>query len=231
LFGLSESKVKRKFDMASILIVEDEVPINELIKRNMSLVGHKCVSAFNGKEALLLAEQNSFDLILLDVMLPELNGFDVFEKVKGIPTIFLTAKNSLSDRVKGLNMGADDYLVKPFEMLELLARVDAVLRRTKKENEFFEIDHVKILFDSRQILVDGQIVECTPKEYELFEVLVKNRNIALSREKLLELAWGYDYEGDTRTVDVHIQKLRKKLRLDDHIKTVYKLGYRLEVPI
>lgn len=217
--------------MANILIVEDEVPINELIKRNMSLVGHKCVSAFNGKEALLLAEQNSFDLVLLDIMLPELNGFDVYEKIKGVPTIFLTAKNSLSDRIKGLNMGADDYLVKPFEMLELLARVDAVLRRTKKENDLFELDHVKILFDSRQILVDDKIIECTPKEYELFEVLVKNRNIALSREKLLELAWGYDYEGDTRTVDVHIQKLRKKLGLDDRIKTVYKLGYRLEVPI
>ncbi|NLK52527.1 MAG: response regulator transcription factor [Syntrophomonadaceae bacterium] len=215
--------------MANILIVEDERPINELIKRNMNLVGHKCVSAFDGKEALASVERHSFDLVLLDVMLPELDGFDVLERIAGIPTILLTAKNSLPDRVKGLNMGADDYLTKPFEILELLARVDAVLRRTRKENESFEMDNVKIQFDSRQILVDGKIVECTPQEYQLLEVLVRNRNIALSREKLLELAWGYDYEGDTRTVDVHIQKLRKKLGLENRIKTVYKLGYRLEM--
>jgi two-component system alkaline phosphatase synthesis response regulator PhoP len=215
--------------LAHILIVEDEQTINELIKRNMNLVGHKCTSAFDGKEALAFIEQHSFDLVLLDVMLPGLDGFDVFERIHGIPTIFLTAKNGLSDRVKGLNMGADDYLTKPFEMLELLARVDAVLRRTKKENESFELDNVKIQFDSRQIFVEEKIIECTPKEYELLEVLVRNRNIALSREKLLELAWGYDYEGDTRTVDVHIQKLRKKLGLENRIKTVYKLGYRLEV--
>jgi two-component system alkaline phosphatase synthesis response regulator PhoP len=215
--------------LAHILIVEDEQTINELIKRNMNLVGHKCTSAFDGKEALAFIEQHSFDLVLLDVMLPGLDGFDVFERIHGIPTIFLTAKNGLSDRVKGLNMGADDYLTKPFEMLELLARIDAVLRRTKKENESFELDNVKIQFDSRQIFVEKKIIECTPKEYELLEVLVRNRNIALSREKLLELAWGYDYEGDTRTVDVHIQKLRKKLGLENRIKTVYKLGYRLEV--
>ena len=215
--------------MANILIVEDELPINELIKRNMNLVGHKCVSAFDGKQALAFVEEYSFDLILLDVMLPELDGFDVFDRIHGIPTIFLTAKNSLSDRVKGLNMGADDYLTKPFEMLELLARVDAVLRRTRKESEVFTLDNLKIQFDSRQVFFNEEAIECTPKEYELLEVLIRNRNIALSREKLLELAWGYDYEGDTRTVDVHIQKLRKKLGLDNRIKTVYKLGYRLEV--
>lgn len=215
--------------MANILIVEDEIPINELIRRNMTLVGHKCVSAFDGKQALDFVEQYSFDLILLDVMLPELDGFEVFNRIHGIPTIFLTAKNSLSDRVKGLNMGADDYLTKPFEMLELLARVDAVLRRTKKETEIFKIDNLRIHFDSRQIFLNDKVIECTPKEFELLEVLVRNRNIALSREKLLELAWGYDYEGDTRTVDVHIQKLRKKLGLENRIKTVYKLGYRFEV--
>lgn len=215
--------------MANILIVEDEIPINELIKRNLNLVGHKCVSAFDGKEALVCVQQHSFDLILLDVMLPGLDGFDVFKKINDIPTIFLTAKNSLSDRVKGLTMGADDYLTKPFEMLELLARVDAVLRRTRKESEIFELDKVMINFDSRQIFIDGEMIDYTPKEYELLEVLVKNKNIALSREKLLELAWGFDYEGDTRTVDVHIQKLRKKLGWEKRIVTVYKLGYRLEV--
>ncbi|MEN6328657.1 MAG: response regulator transcription factor [Syntrophomonas sp.] len=215
--------------MANILIVEDELPINELIKRNLNLVGHKCVSAFDGEEALTCVQQHSFDLILMDVMLPMRDGFEVFKKIHNVPTIFLTARNSLSDRVQGLTMGADDYLTKPFEMLELLARVDAVLRRTKKESESFELDNVVIQFDRRQILVDGKMIDCTPQEYELLEVLVKNRNIALSREKLLELAWGYDYEGETRTVDVHIQKLRKKLGLENRIITVYKLGYRLEV--
>ncbi|MGS0763768.1 response regulator transcription factor [Syntrophomonas curvata] len=215
--------------MAHILIVEDEIPINELIKRNLNLVGHRCVSAFDGKEALVCVRQHSFDLILLDVMLPELDGYEVFKRIKDIPTIFLTAKNSLSDRVKGLTMGADDYLSKPFEMLELLARADAVLRRTKKETASFELDKIIINFDSRQIFADGKVIDCTPKEYELLETFVKNRNIALSREKLLELAWGFDYEGDTRTVDVHVQKLRKKLGWEDRIVTVYKLGYRLEV--
>jgi len=215
--------------LAKILIVEDEVPINTLIKKNLELVGHECVSVYDGQAAIDVLKDHSFDLILLDVMLPGLDGFEVFEKISRVPAIFLTARSSLSDRLKGLTMGADDYLTKPFEMLELLARVDAVLRRTKKEEKSFAFDNVIIRFDSRQILLDGEVVDCTPKEYDLLEVLVLNRNIALSREKLLNLAWGYDYEGDTRTVDVHIQKLRKKLGLEERIKTVYKLGYRLEV--
>lgn len=215
--------------MADIMIVEDEIPINALIKKNLELVGHNCFSVYNGADAVDAVEKHNYDLILLDVMLPELDGFEVFEQIPGIPTIFLTAKGSLTDRVKGLTMGADDYLSKPFEMLELLARVDAVLRRTKKGDKDFEFDNVKIDFNSRQIFLDGGIVDCTPREFELLEALVVNRNIALSREKLLDLAWGYDYEGNTRTVDVHIQKLRKKLGLEERIKTVYKLGYRLEI--
>ena len=215
--------------MASILIVEDEISINELIKRNLQLVGHRCTSVFDGKAAVSEIQDHTYDLIILDIMLPELDGFEVFKKVDKIPTIFLTARSSLSDRIKGFSMGADDYLVKPFEMLELLARVEAVLRRTQKNRSCFELGNVRIDFDSHQVFYMGQPVECTPREYELLEVLVNNRNIALSREKLLELVWGYDYEGDTRTVDFHIQKLRKKLGWDDVIKTVYKLGYRLEV--
>lgn len=215
--------------MAEILIVEDEIPIHTLIKRNLQLVGHKCSSAYDGQAAVEAIGAYEYDLILLDVMLPELDGFEVFERTHEVPTIFLTAKSSLSDRLKGLTMGADDYLTKPFEMLELLARVDAVLRRTKKEAKCFTIDNVTIHFDSRQVILEGNVIDCTPKEFDLLEALVVNRNIALSREKLLRLAWGYDYEGDTRTVDVHIQKLRKKLGLEDRIITVYKLGYRLEV--
>ena len=215
--------------MASILIVEDEAAINELVKRNLQLVGHQCTSVFDGKAAVSEIQRQSYDLMILDIMLPGLDGFEVIKQVNETPTIFLTAKNSLPDRIKGFSMGADDYLTKPFEMLELLARVEAVLRRTQKTASYFEAGNVKIDFSSHQVFHNGQLVECTPKEYELLEVLVNNRNIALSRERLLELVWGYDFEGDTRTVDVHIQKLRKKLGWEDRIKTVYKLGYRLEV--
>ena len=215
--------------MAVILIVEDEISINELIKKNLHLVGHQCTSVFDGKTAIFEIQSHIYDLIILDIMLPELDGFEVFGKVKETPTIFLTARNSLLDRVKGLSMGADDYLTKPFEMLELLARVEAVLRRTQKNKSYFEVGAVRIDFDSHQVFYMGQHVECTPKEFEILEVLVNNRNIALSRDRLLELVWGYDYEGDTRTIDVHIQKLRKKLGWENVIKTVYKVGYRLEV--
>jgi len=215
--------------VATILIVEDEIPINELIKRNLQSVGHRCISAFDGMEAMDELAQQEIDLVLLDIMLPEIDGFEVFQQIQGTPTIFLTARSSLSDKVKGLTLGADDYLVKPFEMLELLARVEALLRRTNKEKRNFELDGVEIDFKSRQVFLNKNLVECTPREFDLLEVLVNNRNIALSRDKLLELAWGYDYMGDTRTVDVHIQKLRKKLKLESRIKTVYKMGYRLEV--
>lgn len=214
--------------MAFILIVEDEAVINELVKRNLQLVGHQCHSVFDGKTAVSEIRRQSYDLMILDIMLPGFDGFEVIKQANKVPTIFLTAKNSLPDRIKGFSMGADDYLTKPFEILELLARVEAVLRRTQKTESSFEAGDVKIDFSSHQIFHNGQLVECTPKEYELLEVLVNNRNIALSREKLLGLVWGYDFEGDTRTVDVHIQKLRKKLGWGDRIKTVYKLGYRLE---
>lgn len=217
--------------MAEILVVEDEIAINELIRRNLQLVGHRCTAVFDGEEAVTIMEQRRFDLVVLDIMLPKLDGFEVFEQIRGTPTIFLTARNSLSDRVKGLTMGADDYLAKPFEMLELLARVDAVLRRTQKQEKEFTCEDLHIDFNSREVFYQGGLVECTPREFDLLEVLVKNRNIALSREKLLDLVWGYSYFGDTRTVDVHIQKLRKKLALEDRIKTVYKVGYRFEAKV
>ncbi len=217
--------------MADILIVEDEIAINELVKRNLQLVGHQCTSVYDGKAAVVEIQEHIYNLIILDIMLPGLDGYEVYEKVYETPTIFLTARNSLTDRIKGFNMGADDYLTKPFEMLELLARVEAVLRRTMKSKSCFEVGEVKIDFDGHQVFYKEQLVDCTPKEYELLEVLVNNRNIALSRDRLLELIWGYDYEGDTRTIDVHIQKLRKKLGWEDMIKTVYKLGYRLEIKL
>ncbi|MCX4322884.1 MAG: response regulator transcription factor [Lachnospiraceae bacterium] len=215
--------------MAEILIVEDELSINELIRKNLSLTGHRCTQAFDGKTAVSLLENRNFDLLVLDIMLPGLDGYQVFERASGTPTIFLTAKSELADKLKGLAMGADDYLTKPFQMLELAARVEAVLRRTKKGETEFEMGDLKVDFGRHQAFLKGTAVECTPKEYELLEVLVRNRNIALSREKLLDMVWGYDFDGGTRTVDVHIQRLRQKLHLENDIRTVYKLGYRLEV--
>ena len=215
--------------MAKILIVEDEPSINELIRKNLSLTGHHCTQAVDGTAAVTLLENAKFDLLVLDIMLPGLDGYQVFERAKGTPTIFLTAKSELPDKLKGLAMGADDYLTKPFQMLELAARVEAILRRTKKAETEFVMGDLKVDFDRHQIFLKGTAVECTPKEYELLEVLIRNRNIALSREKLLELVWGWEFDGGTRTVDVHIQRLRQKLHLENEIRTVYKLGYRLEV--
>ncbi len=214
--------------MARILIVEDEKPISELLRRNLTLTGHECSEAACGEHALRLLEECQFDLIVLDLMLPGMSGLDVLRKTH-VPVIILTARGGLMNRVEGLNLGADDYIVKPFETIELLARVNAVLRRTQRLDKSFVLGDVTVDFESRKIFVADTETELTPQEFGLLETFITNRNIALSREKLLELAWGYDYFGDTRTVDVHVQKLRKKLGWDERIKTVYKVGYRLEV--
>jgi len=213
--------------MAVILIVEDDRSINELIKRNLNLIGHTCKSVFDGSTALDVIEKEKFDLIILDIMLPSYSGFEIIKYIEYTPVIFVTAKDSLQDKLQGLTSGAEDYLIKPFEMLELLARVNIILRRNNKNDDFI-LGFIRINFQCRKVYHMDKEIEMTPQEYILLEVLVSNRNIAMSREKLLDLAWGFDYEGDTRTVDVHIQKLRKKLGLDNEIKTVYKLGYRLE---
>ena len=214
--------------MAKILIVEDEQLINNLIKKNLELVGHDCVSVFDGEAVFDEIENAEFDLILLDIMLPKLDGFQVMQEVKHIPTIFLTARSDVSDRVKGLKLGADDYIVKPFDMMELQARVESVLRRTQKLDKTFVLGDVEVDLTSRLVYFKGNLVDFTPQEFTLIETLIQNRNIALSRDKLLEKAWGYDFGGNTRTVDVHISGIRQKLGWDDVIKTVYKLGYRLE---
>lgn len=216
--------------MASILIIEDEEPINRLIRQNLALAGHVCHQIYDGAEAKRhLLSGAVYDLIIMDVMLPHIDGFSLMQYVSDMPVIFLTAKSQLSDKLTGLTSGAWDYLTKPFEMLELIARVRLVLTKTKKEDSEICIEETKIDLKARRVTVSGREVELAKQEFELLEVLILNRNIALSREKLLELAWGYDYMGDTRTVDVHITKLRKKLNLERHIKTVYKTGYRLEM--
>ncbi len=215
--------------MARILIVEDERPIRNLIMRNLELVGHTCIGAGDGAEAVRIMESEQFDLMILDVMLPLVSGFELIEFANGTPVIFVTAKEGLNDRLKGLSLGADDYIVKPFEIQELLLRVRAVLRRTKREDERLAFDDILIDFSARKVYRDSAEVILTPKEYGLLETLVTNRNIALSREKLLSLVWGYDYEGDSRTIDVHIRQIRAKLGLKDRLKTLYKTGYRFEL--
>ena len=216
--------------MAYILIAEDEQAINDLICKNLKLVGHKTVQVFDGQQALASINSENFDLVLLDIMMPGLSGLEVKKLIpQDIPVIFVTAKHSVSDQLIGLGLGADDYIVKPFDILVLLARVENILRRTKKNSTVFTIKDCKIDLNSRTVTRNGEEVILTLQEFNLLEVLVINRNFALSREKLLQLAWGFDYMGDTRTVDVHIQKLRKKLDMQKEIATVYKYGYRLEV--
>lgn len=214
--------------MARILVLEDERAINDLVALNLGMVGHTTVQAFTGAEAIRMAAIQPIDLLIIDVMLPDTNGFSVYEKLSDIPAIFLTALGETADKVKGFERGADDYIVKPFGMTELLLRVEAVLRRTHKNEQRYKIDDLEVDFEAKTVTKGGVPVELTMQEYALLETLLKNRNIALSRQKLMREAWDVSFMGETRTVDVHIQRLRKKLGLDDRIKTVYKLGYRFE---
>lgn len=213
--------------MAKILIIEDDRHISDLIRRNLKLVGHEGCCCYDGQEGLCTFKKEHFDLVLLDVMLPEISGFDLIKLVEDTPVIFVTAKGQLEDKLNGLSLGAEDYIVKPFEMLELIARVNVVLRRVQKE-EIISVGRIRVDVKKRNVTLDGKEIVLAPQEYNLLEVFIRNRNIALSREKLLEAAWGYDYEGETKTVDVHVQRLRKKLGLEKEIKTITKLGYRLE---
>ena len=215
--------------MARILIVEDEIPINNLIMRNLSLVGHECTQLYDGESAVKAIWDGGFDLVLLDVMLPGLSGFEVIKQIPKTPVIFVTAKTALNDKLAGLYLGGDDYIVKPFEILELIARVESVLRRTCGAANEFTVDDVVVNYTNKKVTKGGEEINLTPREFSLLETLIINRNIALSRDKLIDLVWASDFDGDTRTVDVHIQRLRTKLGLENRIKTIYRLGYRLEV--
>lgn len=216
--------------MTKILIVEDEVPISNLIKLNLKLANYDCRQCYDGQEALRIIKEDKFDLILLDVMLPKIDGFTLYKKIKftGTPVIFLTARTSVGDRVGGLKMGADDYIIKPFEGIELIARIENVLRHYNKNCKILKYKNLKIHFEERTVKKDGELIELTLKEFELLVFLIENKNKVLTRENLIEKVWGYDYAGETRTVDNHIQKLRKKLSMKDTIKTVFGLGYKME---
>lgn len=217
--------------MAEILIVEDEEPISNLIKMSLKKAGYQCRPAFDGYEAADCMEKDRFDLILLDIMLPGIDGYELLEysKLNKTPVIFITAMGDLNDRVKGLRAGADDYITKPFEMIELLARVETVLRRYHKTEDEIQVRDAMINIPSRTVMQNGQQVELTMKEFDLLLFLVRNKNIALYRETIYENVWENDYMGDSRTVDLHIQRLRKKMNWGKFIKAVYKVGYRLEV--
>lgn len=217
--------------MNKILIVEDEKSINRLVKINLSDAGYSCLCAFDGKEAIELIDHNHFDLILLDIMLPEINGYELMEYIcpLEIPVIFLTAKSDVKDRVKGLKLGAEDYIVKPFEIIELVARVETVLRRFHKTETLLNVYDITIDTLSRIVKKEGQVINLTVKEYDLLLLFIQNKNIALFRDRIYEAVWGEYYMGDSRTVDLHVQRMRKKLGLEDKIVPVYKVGYRLEV--
>lgn len=216
--------------MNKILIVEDERPISRLIKINLSDAGYCCVCAFDGKEAIELIDHQQFDLILLDIMLPKINGYELMKYIRPleIPVIFLTAKSDVKDRVKGLKLGAEDYIVKPFEIIELLARVETVLRRYHKTATVLSVYDITVDTLSRIVRKNNQIINLTVKEYDLLLLFIQNKNIALFRDRIYEAVWGDYYIGDSRTVDLHVQRMRKKLGLEDKIVPVYKVGYRLE---
>ena len=217
--------------MHRILVVEDERAINDLIVMNLTEAGYVCERAFDGEEAADKLEEGSYDLVLLDIMLPKVNGYELLDFIKpmDIPVIFITAKGSMEDKVRGLRLGADDYLVKPFEIVELLARVEAVLRRAGKTQNEIEIGGLTIDTRSHTVMRSNKPLQLTAKEFELLLLFVQNRNIALFRETIYERIWGGEYMGDSRTVDLHVQRLRKKLHWEDKIKTIYKVGYRLEI--
>lgn len=214
-----------------VLIVEDEISIAKMIAMNLKVAGYETKMFHDGREAAeALEDERAYDIALLDVMLPGMDGFALFEIVRSyeIPVIFLTAKDDINSKIQGLQGGAEDYIVKPFDMLELMVRMEKVLERTKKLGDVIRILDIEINFLEHCVRKNGEEVLLKPMEFDLLCVLARNKNIAISREELLRRVWGMDYLGETRTVDVHIGQLRKKLSLNDNIKTVSKMGYRLE---
>lgn len=214
----------------NILIVEDDEAIANLINISLSAEGYECTVATDGMEGADRIEEGSYDLILLDIMLPEIDGYELLEYVKplGTPVIFMTAKAGVQDRIKGLKLGADDYIVKPFQVGELLARVEAVLRRYGKVNRKLTFADIEVDQVSRVVYQNGKPVELTLKEFDLLVELIQNKNVALYRDRLYEKVWKEEFMGDTRTLDSHIQRLRRKLGWEKYIKTVFRIGYRLE---
>lgn len=216
--------------MIRILTVEDDENIAKSIKAILSTENYYCDICYDGNAAVDVIIKGNYDLILLDVMLPGKDGFEIIEEIRGreVPVIFLTAKSDVNDKVRGLRSGADDYIAKPFEAIELLARVEAVLRRAHKNENVLKFRNIVADLDGRQVTLDGKPVTLTPREFSLLVFFMQNVNMAISREQLLSAVWGYSYMGENRTVDVHINLLRKKLGLHGALVTIPKVGYRLE---
>ena len=224
--------------MYSILVVDDEAKIRTLIKKYVEFEGHKVYEAVNGLEAVRLCREKEFDLIIMDIMMPELDGFSAVKEIRKVsdsPIIMLSARGEEYDKIHGFEVGVDDYVVKPFSPRELMMRIDAIMKRVKKgekneaKHDVYVKDGLVIDFTARKVTVDGVVINLSPKEYELLSYMVINRNIALTREKLISEVWGYDYYGDDRTLDTHIKLLRRNLgEYGKLIVTLRGVGYRFE---
>ena len=216
--------------MRPILIAEDERPIADLIELTLTGAGYACEQANDGGTAADLIAEHDYELAVLDIMLPGIDGYELLRYLRstGTPVIFVTARTSLQDRVRGLNLGADDYLTKPFEPLELVARVESVLRRTGRANVVLRAFGVELDPAAHTVSRDGRPVHLAPREFELLELLMRNRGLTLYREVLYERLWGDDEAFDTRPLDLCIARLRRKLGWKEEIHTVFRVGYRLE---
>lgn len=220
-----------------ILVVDDEISILQLIQMTLELENYEVMTAKTGLDALNILSKENIQLIILDAMLPDINGFNLIPKIKNIsdiPIIMLTAKNDINDKILGLQLGADDYITKPFNSTELILRIKIASKRVKKDivNEKNEIilGSIRILKKERKLIIDSTEVTLTYKEFEVLSYLCENKGKVFSREELLSKVWGYDFEGTTRAVDILIQRLRKKLgKCQNYIKTLYKAGYKIEV--
>ncbi len=216
--------------MKNILIVEDDINIAKMIKTTVSIGNYESTVCYEGTEALTLINSGEFDLILLDIMLPGMDGFDIIsKKTSNTPLIFITARQELEDKVNGLKLGAEDYIVKPFEAMELLARIEVVFRRftPKPANRILQYEDIALDTTVHTCYKNGEKINLTPREFELFEFFLTHQDIAISRQQLLKALWGYEFEGESRTVDIHVQQLRKKLDIKNKLVTIPKLGYRL----
>lgn len=216
--------------MINILIIEDDENIAKVIKATLQMVNYDSFCCYDGKSGMAEAVKGGYDVILLDIMLPEMNGFEVMERIKGCgtPVIFLTAMQDVTDKVHGLRLGAEDYIVKPFEALELLARIDVVLRRSNKAQNILTYEDIVVDISRHTATQNGDVIQLTPKEFDVLVYFLQHTDIAITKECLLSNVWGYEFAGESRTVDIHVQQLRRKLNLKDKLITIPKLGYRLD---
>lgn len=219
--------------MIHILCVEDEIAISSMIALSLKKCGYHCECVADGAQVPQKLEENHYDLILLDIMLPGMSGFELMELIQPleIPVIFLTAKNAVEDRVKGLRLGAEDYLVKPFAIAELLARIDVVLRRFGKDDAEIQLEDLKIDPKSMQVWRKGELLDLTHREFDLLMLFIRNRNAALYRETIYEQVWGGDLKYGSKAVDLAVQRLRKKTGLEKRLVAISGIGYRLEVDL